>query len=153
MHHGTCVTHVPYCMPGSLTRGFHWSRWREKRSRHSQCMTNPQFYVSGKRPMSRYHFLSVTRIFLRLLANMLILNLAVTKNSTARYELSIFVNMLTNDTQPLSAKMYLCVYSVYVLYFLWNRRVVRMITSSAVNHGKVVNMTIFWLQRSYFQNI
>ena len=22
MHHGTCVTHVPWCMPGSLTRGF-----------------------------------------------------------------------------------------------------------------------------------
>ena len=30
MHHGTCVTHVlPWCMPGSLTDGFHWSRWRE----------------------------------------------------------------------------------------------------------------------------
>ena len=26
MHHGTCVTHVPWCMPGSLTRGFLWSR-------------------------------------------------------------------------------------------------------------------------------
>ena len=24
MHHGTCVTHVPWCMPGSLTRGFLW---------------------------------------------------------------------------------------------------------------------------------
>ena len=22
MHHGTCVTHVPWCMPGSLTSGF-----------------------------------------------------------------------------------------------------------------------------------
>ena len=27
MHHGTCVTHVPWCMPGSLTNGFLWSRW------------------------------------------------------------------------------------------------------------------------------
>ena len=26
MHHGTCVTHVPWCMPGSLTCGFLWSR-------------------------------------------------------------------------------------------------------------------------------
>ena len=26
-------------------------RWRGKRSRHSRCMHNPQFYVSGKRPM------------------------------------------------------------------------------------------------------
>ena len=30
MHHGTCVTHVPWCMPGSLTSSFLWSRWREK---------------------------------------------------------------------------------------------------------------------------
>ena len=26
MHHGTCITHVPWCMPGLLTRGFLWSR-------------------------------------------------------------------------------------------------------------------------------
>ena len=31
MHHGTCVTHMPCCMPGSLTSGFLWSRWRGKR--------------------------------------------------------------------------------------------------------------------------
>ena len=30
MHHGTCVTHVPWCMSGSLTSGFLWSRWRGK---------------------------------------------------------------------------------------------------------------------------
>ena len=51
MHHGTGVTHVPWCMPGSLTNGFHWSRWRGKHSRHSRRMHNPQLYVSGKRPM------------------------------------------------------------------------------------------------------
>ena len=28
MHHGTCVTDVPWCMPGSLTGGFLWSQWR-----------------------------------------------------------------------------------------------------------------------------
>ena len=50
MHHGTCVTHVPLCIPGSLTSGVIWSRWRVKRSRHSWRMRNPQFYVSGKRP-------------------------------------------------------------------------------------------------------
>ena len=26
MHRGTCLTHVPWCMPGSLTNGFLWSR-------------------------------------------------------------------------------------------------------------------------------
>ena len=51
MHHGTCVTDEPWCMSGSLTSGFLWSRWRGKCSRHSRCMRNPQFYVSGKRPM------------------------------------------------------------------------------------------------------
>ena len=51
MHHGTCVTHVPWCMLGSLTCGFLWSRWRGKRSRHSRRMRNPQFYLSGKRPI------------------------------------------------------------------------------------------------------
>ena len=45
MHHGTCVTHVPWCMSGSLTCGV------GKRSRHSRSMRKPQFYVSGKRPI------------------------------------------------------------------------------------------------------
>ena len=47
MHHGTCVTHVPWCMPGSLFCG-----GRGKRSRHSRRMRNPQFYISGKRPIA-----------------------------------------------------------------------------------------------------
>ena len=50
MHHDTCVTHVPRCMPGSLISGFLWSWWRGK---HSRCMHDPQFYVSGKRPMEK----------------------------------------------------------------------------------------------------
>ena len=56
MHHGTCVTHVPWCMSGSLTRGFLWSRWRGKRSRHYRRMCNLQFYVSGKRPIAWIRF-------------------------------------------------------------------------------------------------
>ena len=44
MHQGTCVTHVPWCIPGSLTSGFLWSWWRGKCSRHSQRMRNPQFF-------------------------------------------------------------------------------------------------------------
>ena len=30
MHHGTCVTHVPWCLPGSLTSSYRWSRRRGK---------------------------------------------------------------------------------------------------------------------------
>ena len=52
MHHGACVTHVPWCMPGSLASSFLWSRWRGKRSRHYRRMRNPQFYVFGKRPIA-----------------------------------------------------------------------------------------------------
>ena len=50
--HGTCVTHVPWCMPESLTSGFLRSRWRGKRSWDSLHMRNPQCSTSGKRPMT-----------------------------------------------------------------------------------------------------
>ena len=46
MHHGTCVTHVPWCMSRIADL-----RWRGKCSRHSRRMRNLQFYVSGKRPI------------------------------------------------------------------------------------------------------
>ena len=49
MHHGQCVTHMPWRMLGSLISGFLWSRWWGKRSR---CMRNPQFYVSGKKQIA-----------------------------------------------------------------------------------------------------
>ena len=52
MHHGSCVTHVPWYMPGLLTSGFLRSQW--KRSRNSRRMHNPQCYVSGKRPMASH---------------------------------------------------------------------------------------------------
>ena len=43
MHHGTCVTHVPWCISGSLTGGFLWSQWRGKRSRHYRRMRTRNF--------------------------------------------------------------------------------------------------------------
>ena len=52
MHHGTCVTHMLWCMPDSLTSGFLWSRWRGKRSRYSRRTRNPLIYISGKRPIA-----------------------------------------------------------------------------------------------------
>ena len=59
MHHGTCITHVRWCMSGSLTPS-----GGENVSRHSRRMRNPQFYVSGKRPIgltisSRIHEQSI----------------------------------------------------------------------------------------------
>ena len=46
MHHGTCITHVPWCMLGSLLRDLPWRRRRGKR------MRNPRFYVYGMRPIA-----------------------------------------------------------------------------------------------------
>ena len=51
MYHGTYLTHVSWIMSGSITCGGLWSRWREKRSRHSQRMRNPHCYESAKRPI------------------------------------------------------------------------------------------------------
>ena len=39
-HHGTCVTHVQWWMPGSITSGFLWSRWRGKHSRRMRNFTH-----------------------------------------------------------------------------------------------------------------
>ena len=68
IHHGTCVTHVPWCMPGSLTGGFRWIRQRGKRSRHSRRMRNSQFYTSGKRPMKVYLRASIHEAVRRLIS-------------------------------------------------------------------------------------
>ena len=51
MYHNTCMTYVPLCMLRLLTTRFLSSRWRGKCSWHSRCMRNPQFCISGKRPM------------------------------------------------------------------------------------------------------
>ena len=51
MHHGTCVTHVPWCMSGIADL-----RWRGKRSRHSRRMRKLQVYVSGQRPISKQNY-------------------------------------------------------------------------------------------------
>ena len=55
MHHGSCVTHMTWCMLGSLTSGFLWS-WCQGNSRHSRRLHHPQFYVFGKRTMESVLF-------------------------------------------------------------------------------------------------
>ena len=54
MYRGTCVTHVPWYMPRSLTISFLWNRWRGKRSLLSRRMRNPQVYVFGKRTIALF---------------------------------------------------------------------------------------------------
>ena len=50
VHYGTCATHVPGWMPGSLTSGFLWSRWQGNRSRHPQRMPTHNFKYLTRGP-------------------------------------------------------------------------------------------------------
>ena len=55
MHHGTCVTHVPWCMPRSLPSSSLWSRRRGKTFPTLPALAQPvilRHYVSGKRPIA-----------------------------------------------------------------------------------------------------
>ena len=53
MHHGTRVKHVPWYMPGSLTNGLLWSRWRRKCSRHSGACATRNFGYLVRGPLIR----------------------------------------------------------------------------------------------------
>ena len=66
MQHGTCVTHVLWCIPGSPTSSFLWIRWRGKHSLHCRRMPKPQFYVSGKRPMAHCSRIYSTSFFVNI---------------------------------------------------------------------------------------
>ena len=64
MHHGTCVTHVPWCMRGLLTSCFRWSRWREKAFQafpaHAHPVRNFTYLVRGPCLQVLYGFVSST---------------------------------------------------------------------------------------------
>ena len=51
MHHGTCVTHVPWCTPGSVTRGFPLKSVVGKTFPAFPALAQPANHVSSKRPM------------------------------------------------------------------------------------------------------
>ena len=51
MHHCTCITHVPWCMPGSLTSGFLWSQRREKTFPAFPAHAQPAILLKRKSPM------------------------------------------------------------------------------------------------------
>ena len=69
MHHGTCVTHVPWYMPGSLTNGFLWSRWQGGNvpGIPGACATRNFTYLARgpwkRSPYYRSFVVSVTRGF------------------------------------------------------------------------------------------
>ena len=57
MHHGTCVMHVPWCMPESVTSGFPWSQWRGKRIPGACATLNFTYLVRG--PWARFSHIHV----------------------------------------------------------------------------------------------
>ena len=63
IHHGTCVTHGSWCMPGSLTSAFSWSRWWGNRSRHSRRMRNPPFTYLVRGPYTENRELSWCHLY------------------------------------------------------------------------------------------
>ena len=56
MHHST---YMPWCMLLGIAN----PQWWGKRYRHSWCISNPQFYISGKMPMRKTKCCSVLRRF------------------------------------------------------------------------------------------
>ena len=51
MQYGTCATHVLWCMSGSLTSGFLWSRFAGKTFPAFLAHAQPAIFVSGMKPM------------------------------------------------------------------------------------------------------
>ena len=56
MHHGTCVTHVPWCMPGSLTSSSLWSQWQGKNTRHPGACATHNFMYLMRGPWAWFQF-------------------------------------------------------------------------------------------------
>ena len=62
IHHGTCVTHVPWCMPASLISGFLWSRWRVNVPGIPSACTTHYFTYLVRGPWKRFpHYWSFAR--------------------------------------------------------------------------------------------
>ena len=62
MHHGTCVTHVSWCVLGSLTSGFIWCRWRGNVLGIPGACTTRKFTYLVKGPLSKivpWNFLNI----------------------------------------------------------------------------------------------
>ena len=57
MDHGTCVTHVPWCIQGSLTSGFLWSRWRGNVPGHPSTCATRNFAYLVRGPWGHYVFI------------------------------------------------------------------------------------------------
>ena len=74
MHHGTCVMHMPWCILGSLSKGFLWSRRQGKRSWHSRGMCSLKIYVSGKRPMSSLYLYAYYTSFMTIVSSPVTVN-------------------------------------------------------------------------------
>ena len=55
MHHGTCVTHVRWCLPGSLTSGLLWSQWRGNVPGIPGACATRSFTYPVRGPLARFY--------------------------------------------------------------------------------------------------
>ena len=103
MHHGTCVTHVPWCMQGSLTSGFFWSRWWGE--------TFPAFPAHAQPTILRIwqeaHELKTspwTNRVIPLLGPILLIGIAISTNKTKICVHASFLNLNRPHQIPLKIK-------------------------------------------------
>ena len=104
MHHGTWVTHMPCCMPGSLTIGFLWSRWRGNRSQHSRHMCNQQFHVSGKRPIRRscgYPWNKLNQLFFMPYIRLCVFSLPISLMMIVRIHALYLIIIIKSEVWPI----------------------------------------------------
>ena len=62
MHHGTCMTKVPWCMPGSLTSCFLWNRWRGNVTGIPGACATRNFTYLVRGPWLKYHCTGIGRM-------------------------------------------------------------------------------------------
>ena len=107
IHHGTCRARVV------MHVGIANSRWWGKRSRHSRCIHNPRFYVSGKRPMATRLRLCSSLTGAPWLKKLIEISLSETTNLGASN--CVRKKMDPNLDTPFSSATQICFSRVYIL--------------------------------------
>ena len=109
MHHGTCVTHVPWCMPGSLTSGFIWNRRRGK--------TFPAFRAHAQPAILRIwkevHGLTHVRLYLNRCRPNSLTNIWITR---PRCVISILTSIFSHNNDVIMGTMASQITNLTIIY-------------------------------------
>ena len=103
MHHDTCVTHVPWWMPGSLISGFLWSRRWGETFPAFPVLAQPAIYVSSKRPVAQVHSNNARQRFSKIFSRDIVVYMLMTYSQTSNKRLFI---IYMNDIHNASSKFH-----------------------------------------------